>query len=393
MNSTGPNWLAEIVDTDESLKAFVRTADDLPEEKPAIRLGVKDIIDVAGLPTECGSPICTGAMPTRTAPCVERLIQAGATVVGKTVTTEFATTYPGPTRNPLLPSHSPGGSSSGSAAAVSSGALDWAIGTQTAGSVIRPAAFCGIIGILPSAGIVPREGVRIMSPTLDRVGFFARDMSGIEAMMAAFGDWIPLPAPERPMRIALMPEAVWGEADPATRSGIVQAVEVIRQTGDKVIELTDPEPFISALEAQKLVMGYEIPRSLAHELSEHADLLSDELRAFCDEAMHITRDAYATALETGDRFRRWAARLFQDGADAVLGPSAAALAPEGLSWTGDPFVNRIWSLSKLPAISLPTGATSNGLKSAIQLNSGLGRDEMLCAIARRYAPLIAGIRP
>ncbi|EPX85239.1 amidase family protein [Salipiger mucosus] len=392
MTTTDPDWLKRTKDEDRELRAFVRFAPDLPAEKPAIRLGVKDIIDVAGLPTECGSQICEGQVPAATAPCVAMLEKGGVTVVGKTVTTEYATTKPGPTRNPLNHAHSPGGSSSGSAAGVGSGALDWALGTQTAGSVIRPAAFCGIVGFLPTAGRIPRGGVRIMSPTLDRVGLFARDVAGIEAMLKCFPAWAPDTLPDRPLRIAMLPAEVWEGADAATRSVIEGMAEAIRAAGDTVIDLPDAAPFLEMMAAQKVVMGYEILRSLSWELETHADLLSDELREFCEASRGITDLAYAEALETADRFRLMALRLFGE-IDAIMGPASAQFPPEGLSWTGDPFVNRIWSLSKLPAIALPSAAAESGLKGSVQLNSGSGQDARLCAIAARYAPLAAAIRP
>ncbi|WP_172331242.1 amidase [Mangrovicoccus sp. HB161399] len=392
MAMTTPDWIAELGNVERELKAFVQLSPDLPADRPAIRLGVKDIIDVAGLATQCGSPICEGQMPAATAPCVAALEAAGATVIGKTVTTEYATTKPGPTRNPLNMAHSPGGSSSGSVAGVSAGLLDWALGTQTAGSVIRPAAFCGIAGFLPSAGYIPRAGVRIMSPTLDRVGVFARDMAGIEAMLKAFPAWSPEPLPDRPLKLALLPAAVWEAVDDATRSTVTGAAEAIRAAGHSVTELDDPAPFLEMMDAQKTVMGYEIPRALARELAEHRDLLSEELRDFCDASLAIPHEDYAAALETADRFRLFCTALFAD-IDAVMGPAAAALAPEGLGWTGDPFVNRIWSLAKLPAACVPGGAAANGLKSSVQFNAAPGRDAFLCALASRFEPLVAGTAP
>ncbi len=387
-----PEWLEKVRAEDAELEAFVHFAGDPPAAPPAIRLGVKDIIDVAGLPTECGTPICRGAVTTVTAPCVAALERAGATVIGKTVTTEYATTRPGPTRNPLNPNHSPGGSSSGSAAAVSSGALDWALGTQTAGSVIRPAAFCGIVGFLPSAGIVPRVGVRIMSPTLDRVGVFARRVADAETMMRAFPDHAPMPPPSGQLRIAVLPAPLWSSVDAGTRRMMERAIEAIAAQGDTIVPLEDPAPFEAMLAAQKIVMGYEIPRSLVWELDTHADLLSNELRAFCAESAPISRSEYATALDVADCFRLLMGRLFQD-CDAILGPAAAQLAPEGLGWTGDPFVNRIWSLAKFPAVAIPGAAAVSGLKSSLQFNAPAGQDSRLLAIAGRYEALAAGIRP
>jgi len=391
-DDTQVDWISSIKAADEELRAFVRLADDLPDQRPAITLGVKDIIDVAGLPTECGSPICEGQMPPSTASCVKILQGAGATVVGKTVTTEYATTKPGPTCNPLNAAYSPGGSSSGSAAGVSAGLFDWALGTQTAGSVIRPAAFCGIVGFLPSAGRIPRDGVRVMSPTLDRVGVFAREVAGVEAMLSAFPGWAPEALPERPLRLALLPRAAWAAADEATRNVILAAADVLRAEGHEVTELSDPAPFEEMMAAQKTVMGYEIPRALTWELEHHRDLLSDELRDYCDASLGISHLDYAAALETADRFRLLCQGM-SASCDAVMGPAAAQLAPEGLSWTGDPFVNRIWSLFKLPAVCLPGAPSANGLKGSVQFNAGAGRDSFLCTLAGRLAPLIATVGP
>ncbi|GGB30359.1 hypothetical protein GCM10011324_44830 [Allosediminivita pacifica] len=211
-------------------------------------------------------------------------------------------------------------------------------------------------------------------------------------MLSCFPAWAPDTLPERPLRIAMLPAKVWEGADTATRSVIERMADAISATGDTVIDLPDAAPFLEMIEAQKVVMGYEIPRALSWELETHPDLLSDELREFCEVSLDITHLAYAQALEVADRFRLMARGLFAE-IDAIMGPAAAQLAPEGLSWTGDPFVNRIWSLSKLPAVALPSAAAENGLKGSVQLNAGAGQDAKLCAIAARYAPLAAEVRP
>ncbi|MBE3637802.1 amidase [Mangrovicoccus algicola] len=392
-DKTQLTWPEQLRRDDRELKALTCMAQNLPATRPGVTLGVKDIIDVAGLPTECGSPIHAGQVAARSADCVTLLERAGAVVAGKTVTTEFATTRPGPTCNPLNPAHTPGGSSSGSVAGVAAGLFDWALGTQTAGSVIRPAAYCGIAGFLPSPGVIPRRGVRIMSPTLDRVGVFARDMQGIAAMLEAFPGWSPAAMPDKAPRIAMLPRGVWEDsADEATCRTVLGTADALRDAGAEMTELDDPAPFLEMMEAQKAVMGYEIPRALHRELAEHRDLLSEELRDYCDAALAIPHESYAAALKTADRFRLWIGGVLE-GHDAILGPSAAQLAPEGLGWTGDPFVNRIWSLAKLPAVSLPGAAARNGLKAAVQLTTGIGRDGLLCALATRFAPLVAGIAP
>ncbi|EIE50272.1 amidase [Salipiger aestuarii] len=386
------NWRSEIAQGDAELHSMVCIADDLPEARPPRLLGVKDIIDVAGLPTECGSLICEGQIPPATAPCVTALRGAGATVLGKTVTTEYATTRPGPTRNPLNPAHSPGGSSSGSAAGVAAGYFDWALGTQTGGSVIRPAAFCGIVGFLPSAGVIPRAGVRVMSPTLDRVGIFARSVAEISEMLAAYAVAPTTSPSDRPLRLALLPQAYLDQCDAATQSLIDGAVTALRATGAVVDALEDTAPFDEMMAAQMTVSGYEIPRALEWERKTHPDLLSDELRDYCEASAGISHVDYAAALETADRFRLWGTTILQQY-DAFMGPAAAGLAPEGLGWTGDPFVNRIWSLSKFPAVCLPGAAVANGLKASVQFNTATGTDARLCALAAQLEALVAGLAP
>lgn len=232
-----------------------------------------------------------------------------------------------------------------------------------------------------------------MSPTLDRVGIFARDMVGIGAMLKAFPAWTPETArPARALKIAMLPMAVWDSADAATRKVVREAADACRTAGMEVSDGLDPTLFLEMMDAQKVVMGYEIRRALERELTEHRELLSDELRDFCEISASISHVDYAAALEVADRFRLWIQQVFSEH-DAVLGPAAAGLAPEGLGWTGDPFVNRIWSLSKLPAACVPSAAAANGLKASVQLTAAPGRDAFLWALASEVEPLVAKISP
>ncbi|MDO6732898.1 amidase [Marinovum sp. 2_MG-2023] len=384
------------------LKAFVHLADDLDlsavpaktqDDLPLSQatLAVKDLFDVQGMPTGCGSPIYTGAVANQSAEVVRRAERAGVKIAGKTVTTEFATFKPGPTTNPQNMAYTPGGSSSGSAASVGAGLVSHGIGTQTAGSVIRPAAYCGVVGFLPTMGSVSRTGLKVVSPSLDRVGVFARSVSAVRRLGEEIAD-LPVFASldEGPKRIGFFDDATWAEADSYTQDTLRSFKAKVREDGEIVVDLGNGQRLFDLIDAQCDVMAYEVLKSLEHELTNHSALISDQLRTYCQEAANITADQYAGALEVGQAGRLWMEALFAD-LDAIASPSAKTLPPKGLGSTGDPYVNRAWSLLYLPCITLPTAPLHNNLKGAVQLVAGFGQDQRLLDLAARFEPGMAQI--
>ncbi|MPZ74809.1 MAG: amidase, partial [Nitriliruptorales bacterium] len=246
-----------------------------------IPVGVKDIIDTADLPTRYGSSIYTGHRPAADAAVVARLRAAGAVVLGKTVTTEFALYSPGPTTNPHEPSRTPGGSSSGSAAAVGAGTVPLALGTQTAGSVVRPASFCGVVGVKPTFGAIPTDGVKPCSPTLDTVGVFARDVAGAAyalRVLADTGRTGDAAGPEDPVRVGFARTSEWDVVPVDTRTRIEQAVDALASSFE-VREVTLPAPFVGLVEAQTCLMNVEVTQALAVERTRYGDQLSSSLRS------------------------------------------------------------------------------------------------------------------
>ncbi|MBU2982011.1 amidase [Lentibacter algarum] len=385
--------------TEATLRAFVFIAPERSEPTETdlplagCTLAVKDLFDVQGMPTSYGSPIYADRIATQTADAVKRAQAAGATVVGKTVTTEFATFKPGPTTNPQNPAYTPGGSSSGSAAAVGAGLVSHAIGTQTAGSVIRPAAFCGVVGFLPSMGLVSRDGLKVVSPTLDRIGVFARSVTGAHDLAAVIAD---LPATGRsntgPNRVGFFADDTWSDADSATRNAMRALRDTVTATGDVIVDLGDGRRIHDLIATQSDLMQCEVARSLAPELRNHADLISDQLTAYCEAGAKLSDAQYAAACQIGEAGRAWIADLFET-VDVIASPSARTLPPLMQDGTGDPYVNRAWSLLNVPCITMPTAPHDSGLKGAIQLVGGIGQDLHLISIAELYEERVLLIRP
>jgi len=354
-------------------------------------LAVKDLFDVKGMPTTYGSPIYVDNIATETAEVVTLAQLAGAKVIGKTVTTEFATYKPGPTTNPQNTDYTPGGSSSGSAAAVGGGLVSHALGTQTAGSVIRPAAFCGVIGFLPSMGLVSRKGLKVVSPTLDRVGVFTSSVKDAETITSVItglprNNW----KNTRPCHIGFFSDSTWLDADAATKKTLFAFKGEVERSEDLVVDLGEGQKLFDLMKAQSDIMQYEVVRSLKKELTNHPDLISDELKAYCSGGLAISVSQYTAALEIGNSGRKWAAALFER-VDVIASPSARTLPLKTLASTGDPFINRAWSLLYLPCITLPTGQIQSGLKSAVQLIGAFEKDTELLSIASRFETKISAI--
>ena len=344
--------------------------------------GVKDLFDTSDLPTSYGSPIYAGHQPLADAAAVALCREAGAVLLGKTVTTELANMHPGVTRNPHNLSHTPGGSSSGSAAAVADCMLPLALGTQTAGSLIRPAAFCGVVGYKPSHNRVSRAGVKSLSETLDTVGGFARSVRDVALLGAALTGDLRLADPhhfEQPAtwRIGFCQTPEWASADEDTRQLWVLGEKALAGNG---MAVALPAELSNLLALQKAVQAYETARSLSHERMHHCSQLSSPLQALIDEGMAISGEAHARHLQATLRARRLVCDLFQDH-DVLLAPSSIGEAPAGLGSTGDPVFCRTWTLLGLPCVHLPFGRGRMGLPTGLQLIGAYGEDHRLLAAA------------
>lgn len=348
-----------------------------------LTLGIKDVLDSADMPSQYGSPIWSGHRPRADAACVALARRAGAIVIGKTVTTEFATRHPGPTANPANPLHTPGGSSSGSAAGAAAGFFHAGFGTQTAGSIIRPAAFCGATGFKPSFGTLHRAGMKVMSESLDTIGLIAGGVGDCALFAAALtgqdlGD--PDARPERAPRIGLCPGPTAGQAAPETLALLDRVAAATARAGATVAPADMPPAMTSALDVHATVMNMESAEALAWEIDHAAALLSPVLRERMEWAMAQPRQE----LEAGRRAFADARVAFADSIapfDILLTPSAPGEAPEGLGWTGDPAFNSLWTLLHVPCVTVPVGVGPRGLPLGVQVVAGFGQDRAALAWA------------
>lgn len=346
-------------------------------------LGVKDLFDTADLPTGYGSPVYAQHRPAADAASVALCREAGAVVLGKTVTTEFAYFTPGPTANPHNPLHTPGGSSSGSAAAVADHMVPLALGTQTAGSIIRPAAYCGVVGYKPSLGRVMSAGVKSLSPTLDVVGGFGRSVADAALLGAVLtGDQRLMETQvDGALRIGLFPSPCWPQAELDTQRAWEIATAALARNGNACRDVDEPKDFGELIQLQKDVMTFEMARSLSHERLRYREQLSAQLRALLDAGMAISGATHEANLQRTARWRLRVDALFNEH-DVLLTPSTTGVAPEGLAATGDPLFCRSWSLLGLPAVHLPFASGPQGLPVGLQLVGRMGEDHKLLAAAR-----------
>jgi len=368
-----------------------------------VPIGVKDIFDTADMPTECGSPIYAGRTPARDATAVSFLRAAGAVILGKTVTTELAYFFPGKTRNPHNPEHTPGGSSSGSAAAVAANMTPLAIGSQTNGSTIRPAAYCGVVGFKPTHGLISRGGVLALSRTLDHVGLFARtvdDVALLAEQLMGFDErdpdtrplaripFVEAAAAEPPLApmFAFVKTPFWDRADQDTRDGFAEIIETL---GERIEEI---ELFPSAREAwewHKTIMDAEMAANLAREYERGRDRMSQPLRALIERGRKVSAVDYQQALRQITAVHESFLELFEQRYDAILTAAAAGAAPKGLSSTGDPSFCTLWTYCGMPCVTLPLLQSSDGLPIGVQLVGPRYGDARLLRTAKWLAARMA----
>jgi Asp-tRNA(Asn)/Glu-tRNA(Gln) amidotransferase A subunit family amidase len=345
-------------------------------------IGVKDLFDTYDMATEYGSSIYAGHRPRTDAASVAAARLAGALLVGKTVTTEFASYHPAKTRNPNNTAHTPGGSSSGSAAAVADFHVPLALGTQTAGSIIRPASFCGIVGYKPSFGLISRGGVKPFADSLDTVGVFGRSVEDVALFASALSDRPELRAAQRdtPPRIGLCRTYQWPSAAIETVRAVEGAGECLAAAGASVMDVQLTSSYVRLANAQNDVMTYEAARALAFERHAHGEALSARLREILDGGRAVTAAQYDAALALFDECRRDLAQIL-DGVDVLIAPSTIGEAPAGVAATGDPLFNRIWSALGVPCINLPGYFGDHGLPVGVQVIGARGGDAFLLANA------------
>jgi Asp-tRNA(Asn)/Glu-tRNA(Gln) amidotransferase A subunit family amidase len=340
-----------------------------------LAVGIKDIYDTADLPTAYGSPIYAGHRPKTDAAMVMLVRRAGGIVLGKTVTTEFAGLQPAATRNPRNLAHTPGGSSSGSAAAVAAGMVPVALGSQTAGSVIRPAAFCGVAGFKPSFRMLPTVGMKCFSWSLDTVGLFAAGVADVAFAAAAIGGRdlrVDGREPSAPA-MGLLHTALWPEASADMQEAIERAACKASAAGAQIREIALPAVFDEAAQAHATIQDFEASKALAFEFDRHRDRLSPALREQLDKAAAISPLAYDEARRFARRARQ-AFGTFMADADVILTPSAPGAAPYGLGSTGKPIFNRLWTLLGTPCVNVPGLTDPAGLPLGVQIVGRFARD-------------------
>ena len=370
-------------------ESALRQARALDRESPrgplhGVPVGVKDVIDTADMPTEYNSPIYRGHRPPWDAACVAQLRRAGCVILGKTVTTEFANNHPAKTRNPRKLTHTPGGSSSGSAAAVADFMAPLALGTQTGGSTIRPASYCGTVGCKPSFNSINRAGLKFVAESLDTIGLFARSAEDIALLLHVLsGRAVPdfKAMSGRKPRVGLFRTPRWREADTAAQAAVEGAAARLAKAGAAVSDFEAPQDYAQLFDDHGKIMGYETARALAWEHANHAGQLSDSLRPRIEEGWALPREAYdAARLLARDCRRR-----FADGMrdyDFLVTPGATGEAPATLATTGSSVFNRVWTLLGVPCVTLPFGAGPNGLPLGVQLVGAFDRDTELLGWSR-----------
>ncbi len=335
-----------------------------------VPFGVKDIFDTADMPSGYGSPIYTGCRPSFDASAVSLPRAAGAILLGKTVTTEFANRHPGPTSHPKNRLHTPGGSSSGSAAAVADFMIPLAIGTQTGGSMIRPAAYCGVVGFKPTFGLFPPAGMHPNTESCDTVGAMARSVADIALFRAVLMaiPYEPPVLPEQPPRLALCRTPAWDKALPEGKATLEDAAARLRAAGAHIVDSELPADCAEMSTFHRSLTIYEAPRNHAAELQRHESLISDDLlsNGRIAAGRKLSIDDFRSAWRGAERARA-AASVWAGTFDAILTLPAPGQAPKGLHSTGDPSFNLFWTGLYMPCLTLPAGEGPDGLPVGIQL--------------------------
>ena len=372
---------------DKAIGAFVCRTENVRAASAGplrgIAVGIKDIIDTSDLPTEMGSPIYRGWRPRADAPVVMMLKQAGASIVGKTTTTAFASRDPTATLNPRNQNHTPGGSSSGSAAAVAAGMIPLALGTQTGGSVIRPASFCGAAAIKPSFRLLPTVGVKCYSWTLDTVGLFAAGVEDLARGLSAMTnrpELLPGAAMRTP-RIGIVTQDFAGLPEAASAEALRIAADAAGGAGASVRTLALPEVVAEAWRAHETVQEFEAHQALAWEYLTQYDAMPPLLRAKLDESRGIPPADYDAARRIANQGRKALAKIFDD-IDVLLTFSAPGAAPKGLASTGDIRFNKLWTLMGVPCVNIPATIADGGLPVGVQVIARFGDDAGALKAAR-----------
>ncbi|QHO72994.1 amidase [Bradyrhizobium sp. CCBAU 051011] len=387
------------LDRDHAMRQAEVADDRRKQGKPTgplhgVPIGIKDIFDTGDMPTEFGSKLWVGRTPRRDAAAVARLRAAGAVILGKTVTTEYAYFNPGKTRNPHNPDHTPGGSSSGSAAAVAALMVPGAIGSQTNGSVIRPAAFCGVVGFKPTHGLIPRSGALLLSRALDHVGVFARsvdDAALLAQALAGFDEedpdtralasppFVDVAASEPPLppRFAFIRSPAWKHAEQVTTEAFAELVETL---GKHISEVEISPGFDRAVDMHRTVMEVEMAHNLHRDFEQGAESLSEMLRALIERGRKVLAVDYARALSGSAALNAALDGVF-DEYDAILTPAAPGPAPRGLDSTGNPVFCSTWTYLGTPAVTLPLLQSESGLPIGVQLVGRRGNDARLLRTA------------
>jgi amidase len=349
-----------------------------------VPFGVKDIVDTFDLPTEWGTPIHRGRRPLRDAACVALSRKAGAILLGKTVTTEFANLHPGPTRNPHDLTRTPAGSSSGSAAAVADFMLPLAIGTQTTGSTIRPASFCGVVGYRPTYGEHRMHGVMEASGSLDTLGILARSIEDVALDRDVLLGIAPQPVadPDRPPRIGLCRTHVWDQVEPTTRALIEDAAVRLSRAGAPVSDFTLPEGCDRLNDAHRTISSFEFARTFTFEIENRWDDISDTLRGGrLHDGITGSFERYSEAIETAEQCRRRLDAAWQDY-DMLLTPAAFGEAPVGMAAFAGVPLYQVWTALHVPSVSLPVFRGPNGMPVGAQFVARRRADRKLFACAR-----------
>jgi amidase len=349
-----------------------------------VPIGIKDVIDTFDMPTEMGSPIYRGYRPTADAACVALLRRAGAVILGKTATCELAGMAPAATTNPHNPAHTPGGSSSGSAAAVADVMVPAALGTQTGGSVLRPSSFCGVFGYKPTYNTFNKAGLKPAAESIDTIGWIARSIEDIALLTAVLGmdEPQPLRSISAAPRIGLCRTELWDAAQPETKSAVENAAAALSKAGAVVRDVDLPGEFtgLPAL-ARGTINHFERAACMAFEWDNHRGALSPQMRRYIENGLKTSRVDYVAAWRRVEQCRTLLLKVF-DGIDVLLTPCVPGEAPKGLASTGDPSMQAMWTALHTPTMTLPTHRGPNNLPVGIQLVAQRYGDDRLFACAR-----------